>query len=175
MGSASGSGSAQVGARQGGRGGGCRWVLVGEDVQPLDVGAVLPRAVVPDVLPDQSPQRLECEVFVLHFARRRTLSKQTDNPSQSGPYGLTDVKAKRIKINSLMSTSLNHLSLKPSNTPVSTNHATRSTPRFGLTFLSRPYALSMKNPKSPTQKSRETSRPRTTESCKRVSIEPSAV
>ena len=71
MGSASGTGSAQVGARQGGRGGGCRWVLVGEDVQPLDVGAVLPRAVVPDILPDQSPQRLECEVFVLRFVRRR--------------------------------------------------------------------------------------------------------
>ena len=56
-------------ARGGGGGGGCRWVLVGEDVKPLGVGAVLPRAVVPDVLPDQSPQRLECEVVVLRFAR----------------------------------------------------------------------------------------------------------
>ena len=48
MGSASGSGSAQVGARQGGRGGG----VAGSSsvrVQPLDDGAVFPRAVVPDV------------------------------------------------------------------------------------------------------------------------------
>ena len=82
MGSASGSGSAQVGARQCGREGGCRWVLVGEDVQPLDVGAVLPRAVVPDGLLDQSPQRLECEVFVLRFARRRSRAESVRSPAE---------------------------------------------------------------------------------------------
>ena len=93
MGSASGSGSAQVGARQGGRGGGCRWVLVGEDVQPLDVGAVLPRAVVPDVLPDQSPQRLECEVFVLRFARRQRCAESVRSPAEWARPQVRDARA----------------------------------------------------------------------------------
>ena len=66
----------------GGAEGGCRWVLVVEDVQPLGVGAVLPRAVVPDVLPDQSPQRLECEVFVLRFARRRSRAESVRSPAE---------------------------------------------------------------------------------------------
>ena len=93
MGSASGSGSAQVGARQGGRGGGCRWVLVGEDVQPLDVGAALPRAVVPDVLPDQSLQRLECEVFVLRFARRRSRAESVRSPAEWARPQVRDAQA----------------------------------------------------------------------------------
>ena len=93
MGSASGSGSAQVGARQGGRGGACRWVLVGEDVQPLDVGAVLPRAVIPDVLLDQSPQRLECEVFVLRFARRRSRAESVRSPAEWARPQVRDARA----------------------------------------------------------------------------------
>ena len=92
MGSASGSGSAQVGARQGGGGGGCRWVPVGEDVQPL-VGAVLPRAVVPDVLPDQSPQRLECEVLVLRFARRRSCAESVPSPAEWARPQVRDARA----------------------------------------------------------------------------------
>ena len=67
---------------RGGGGGGCRWVLVGEDIQPLDVGAVLPCAVVPDVLPDQSLQRLECEVLVLRFARRRSRAESVRSPAE---------------------------------------------------------------------------------------------
>ena len=66
----------------GGAGGWCRRVLVGEDVQPLDVGAVLPRAVVPNVLPDQSAQCLECEVFVLRFVRRRSCSELMRSPAE---------------------------------------------------------------------------------------------
>ena len=93
MGSASGSGSAQVGARQGGQGGGCRWVLVGGDVQPLDVGAALPRAVVPDVLPDQSPQRLEYEVFVLRFARRRSRAESVRSPAEWARPQVRDARA----------------------------------------------------------------------------------
>ena len=93
MGSASGFGSAQVGARQGGGGGGCRRVLVGEDVQPLDVGAVLPRAVVPDVLPDQSPQCLECEVFVLRFARRLSRAESVRSPAEGARPQVRDARA----------------------------------------------------------------------------------
>ena len=93
MGSASGSGSAQVGARQGGRGGGSRWVLVGEDVQPLGVGAVLPRAVVPGVLPDQSPQRLECEVFGLPFARRQSRAESVRSPAEWARPQVRDARA----------------------------------------------------------------------------------
>ena len=40
------------------------------------------RAVVPDVLPDQSPQRLECEVFVLRFARRRSRAESVRSPAE---------------------------------------------------------------------------------------------
>ena len=72
MGSAPGSGSAQVGARQGGRGGWCRRVLVGEDVQPLNFGAVLSCAIVSAVLMDHSAQCVESEVFVLRLARRQS-------------------------------------------------------------------------------------------------------
>ena len=93
MGSASGSGSAQVGARQGGRGGGCHWVLVGEDVQPLDIGAVLPCAVVPDILPDQRPQRLECEVFVLRFARRQCRAESVRSPAEWARPQVRDARA----------------------------------------------------------------------------------
>ena len=94
MGSASGSGSAQVGARQGGRGGGgCRWVLIGEDVQPLDVEAAFPRAVPPDVLPDQSPQRLECEVFVLRFTRRHSRAESVRSPAEWARPQVCDARA----------------------------------------------------------------------------------
>ena len=47
----------------------CCRVLVGEDVQPLNVGAV-PRAIVRDILLDQGAQCVEREVFGLCFARR---------------------------------------------------------------------------------------------------------
>ena len=50
-----------------GAGGKCRWVLVGEDVHPLNVGAAPPRAIVPDVLLDQGAQCVEREVFGLRF------------------------------------------------------------------------------------------------------------
>ena len=77
----------------GGAGGVCRWVFVGEDVQPLDAGAVLPRAVVPDVLPDQSPQRLECEVFVLRFARRQSRAESVRSPAEWGRPQVRDARA----------------------------------------------------------------------------------
>ena len=94
MESASGSGSAQVGARQGGRGGGgYRWVLVGEDVQPLGVGAVLSRAVVPDVLPDHSPHRLECEVFVLRLPRQRSRAESVRSPAEWALPQVRDARA----------------------------------------------------------------------------------
>ena len=78
MGSAPGSGTAQVGARQGGRGGWCRQVLVDGDVQPLDVEAVLPRAVVPDTLPVQSAH---VSAATLHPRRSEVNSGQC-NPVQ---------------------------------------------------------------------------------------------
>ena len=93
MGSAPRSGSAQVGARRGGAGGCCRQVLVSEDVQPLNVGAVLPRAVVPDVLPDQSAQRLECEVFVLRFARRQSRAESMQSPAEWARPQVRDARA----------------------------------------------------------------------------------
>ena len=73
--------------------GGCRWILVGEDVQPLDVGAVLPRAVVPDILPDQIPQRLECEVFVLRFARRQSRAESVRSPAEWARPQVRDARA----------------------------------------------------------------------------------
>ena len=66
----------------GGAGGGGVAGSSREDVQPFGVGAVLPRAVVPDVLPDQSPQRLECEVFVLRFARRQSRAESVRSPAE---------------------------------------------------------------------------------------------
>ena len=76
-----------------GGGGGCRWVLVAEDVQQLNVGAALPRAVVPDVLPDQSPQRLECEVFVFRFARRRSRAVSVRSPAEWARAQVRDARA----------------------------------------------------------------------------------
>ena len=78
---------------RGGGGGGCRWVLVGEDVKPLYIGAVLPRALVPDVLPDQSPQRLECEVFVLRFARRQSRAELVQWPADWARPQVRDAQA----------------------------------------------------------------------------------
>ena len=48
---------------------------VGEDVQPLNVGAVPPRAIVPDVLLDQVAQCVEPEVFGLCFAWRQSCAE----------------------------------------------------------------------------------------------------
>ena len=59
----------------GGAGGCCRRVLVGEDVQLLNVGAVPPLAIIPDVLLDQGAQCVEREVFGLCFARRRSCAE----------------------------------------------------------------------------------------------------
>ena len=74
MGSAPSTGSAHVGACQGGQGGRCCRVLVGEDAQPLNVGAV-PRAIVPDILLNQRAQCVEREVFRLCFARRQSCAE----------------------------------------------------------------------------------------------------
>ena len=93
MGSAPGSGSAKVGVRQGGRGWWCRRLLVSEDVQPLDIGAVLPPAVVSDVLPDQSAQCLGCEVFVLRFARRRSCAESMRSPAEWARPQVRDARA----------------------------------------------------------------------------------
>ena len=71
----------------------CCRVLVGEDVQPLDVGAVLTRAVIPDVLADQSAQCLECEVFVLRFARRRTRAELMRSPAEWARPQVRDARA----------------------------------------------------------------------------------
>ena len=87
MGSAPSVGSAHVGARQGGAGWRRRLVLIGEDVQPLNVRAVLPRAplspIVRDILLDWGAQCVEHEVFGLRFARRRALQSRC-GPRQSG-------------------------------------------------------------------------------------------
>ena len=74
MGSAPGSGSAQIDARQGGRG--------GEDVHPINVRAVPPSAIVPDVWLDQSAQCVECEVLVLRFARRQSCAEPIWSPAE---------------------------------------------------------------------------------------------
>ena len=58
----------------GGSGWRCRRVLVGEDVQPLNVGAV-PRAIVSEISLDQGAQCVEREVFSLCFARRRSCAE----------------------------------------------------------------------------------------------------
>ena len=58
----------------GGAGWRCRQVLVGEDVQPLNVRAV-PRAIVSNILLDQGAQCVEREVFGLCFARRRSCAE----------------------------------------------------------------------------------------------------
>ena len=78
----SGTGSAQVGARQGGRGGWCRRVLVGEDVHPLNVGAVPPCAIVSVVLLVEGARLVECEVFSLRFARRRSCAESMLSPAK---------------------------------------------------------------------------------------------
>ena len=59
MGSAPSTGSAEVSARRGGRGGGCRWVVVSEDVQPLNQT-------------DQGALPVEREVSGLCFAWRQS-------------------------------------------------------------------------------------------------------
>ena len=46
------------------------------------VGAVPPRAIVPDVLLDQSAQCVECEVFILRFARRRSCAESMRSPAK---------------------------------------------------------------------------------------------
>ena len=59
----------------GGAGRRCCRVLVGEDFQPLNVGAVSPRAIVPDILLDQGAQCVECEVFGLFFGAAAELRR----------------------------------------------------------------------------------------------------
>ena len=77
----------------GGAGGWCRRFLVGEAVQPLDVGAVLPRGVLPDVLPDQSAQCLDREVFVLRFARRQSCAEPMRLPAEWARLQVRDARA----------------------------------------------------------------------------------
>ena len=52
----------------------CRRVLVAEDVQPFNVGAV-PRVTRPDILGNQGAQCVEREVVGLGFARRRSCAE----------------------------------------------------------------------------------------------------
>ena len=66
----------------GGAGGWYRRVSVGEDVHPLNVGAVPHRAIVPDVLLDQGAQCVEREVFGLRFARRRSYAESMRSPAK---------------------------------------------------------------------------------------------
>ena len=58
--------------------GGARWrccrVLLAEDDQPLNVGAV-PGITRPDILGNQSAQCVECEVVRLGFARQRSCAE----------------------------------------------------------------------------------------------------
>ena len=82
MGSAPRSGSAQVGARQGGRGGGVAGSSKLRTSNHSTSGLSPPRAIAPDVLPDQSAQCLECEVFVLRFARRRSCVESMRSPAE---------------------------------------------------------------------------------------------
>ena len=63
MGSASSTGSAHVGVRQGGR---CRRVPVAEDVQQLNLGAV-PHVMHPDILGNQGARCVERKVVGLCF------------------------------------------------------------------------------------------------------------
>ena len=58
--------------------------------------SVLPRAVVPDVLPDQSAQCLECEVFVLRFARRRSCAESMRSPAESAQPQVRDARAAEL-------------------------------------------------------------------------------
>ena len=59
----------------GGAGWWCRRVLVADDVQPFNVGAV-PRVVRPDVLANQGAPCVESEVFGLRFARRQSCAER---------------------------------------------------------------------------------------------------
>ena len=92
VGSAPGSGSAQVGARQGGRGGG---VAGSPSVRTSShsTSGLSSLAVVPDVLPDQSAQRLECEVFVLRFGRRRSRAESMRSPVEWAQPQVRDARA----------------------------------------------------------------------------------
>ena len=89
MGSAPGSGSAQFDARQGGRRGGVARSSSVRMSNHSTSGAVPPRAIVPDILPDQTAQCLECEVFVLRFAQRRSCAQGKPSPANwARPHGL---------------------------------------------------------------------------------------
>ena len=79
MGSAPGTGSAQVGARQGGW---CCRVLVAGDVHPLNVRALPCCAFVADVLLDQGAQCVVREVFNLRFVRRRSCAESMRSPAK---------------------------------------------------------------------------------------------
>ena len=93
MGSAPGSGSAEVGARQEGRGGGVAGSSLMRTSNHSTSGLLPPRAIVPDVLPDQSAQRLECEVFVLRFARRRSCAEGMQSPAEWARLQVRDARA----------------------------------------------------------------------------------
>ena len=66
----------------GGAGWWCRRVLVREDVHPVNVGAVPPCAIVPDVLLDQDAQFVDPEVFGLRFARRQSCAESMRSPAK---------------------------------------------------------------------------------------------
>ena len=93
MGSAPGSGSAQVGARQGGRAGG---VPGSSSVRTSDhstSGPPPPRTIVPDVLPDQSAQCVECEVFLMRFLRRPSCAEGMRSPAKLAQPQVRDARA----------------------------------------------------------------------------------
>ena len=75
MGSATGSGSAQVGARQGRRGGGVVGSLSMRTSIHSSSGLSPPAPLFQTFLLDQLAQCVECEVFGLRFARRRSCAE----------------------------------------------------------------------------------------------------
>ena len=77
------TGSAQVGAGQGGRGGG----VVGSSPVRTSIHSTSglsppPRAIVPDVLLYQGAQCVECEVFGLRFVRRQSCAELMRSPAK---------------------------------------------------------------------------------------------
>ena len=76
--------------------GGARWrsrrVLLAEDVQPLNVGAV-PSVTRPDILGNQGAQCLERDVVGLGFARRRSCAEGVWPSAKWASMQLCDARA----------------------------------------------------------------------------------
>ena len=93
MGSAPGSGSAPVGARQGGRGGGVAWFSSVKTSNHSTLGLPPPRAIVQDALLDQSAQCVEYEVFGVRFARRLSCAEGMRSPAKWARPQVRDARA----------------------------------------------------------------------------------